>query len=621
MHGTCRRHLTTQSNAPVVHKIQIYEQRPSSCEALTFKAYFKKYELWKTEPKRACDTSNCIGRDSQSRRHWVVEHTKLVRFTLHHPVQQMQGFFYNILLDKISFRDENQLFSTSNTERCYFKECILRGYIQNVDDLQAAIEENAKYQLKSEVDAASAVAILCSMTVQNDEGRFIQQQVPSQFQNVPVTEKIAAVHQQLTDNHIPHLPRWHMMGVPDATQLKVINLLQHPQAHGVHIVTGGPGTGKSYIMQYFASWLAHHDTPVILSATTGAAAYRLAATANTVHSAFSIPAHGRYLRPLAEDDLLYHELNSARAVIIDEMSMLTQQTLGIVYKRMQQACGQDCLARKLLILVGDFYQLPPVCFCKHPDNRICCNCHVITSSVLDNCQVHHLKASHRHASDPDFMKFLTRIRKRQPSQMQLDLLFNDCLVKESDDLDTILSQDITVICTHLKEVDQYNARMLRLRYSATEIEDIAADTNLYSPEVEALPEQYKQSARQWASRIRNSDGLELAVGCSVINTTNADKPNGVVNGAAATVVEVKRRNGIANAIIIKLNSSGLQQTVYRTKRHSYYFGNVLVYCRLGFLVIFLNSQPWNRHSVLNLAQSACCNRHAVTHLKQAVNNA
>jgi hypothetical protein len=44
------------------------------------------------------------------------------RFTAYDPVGTPDGFFYNILLEHVMFRKQDELFSPGNTTRCYFKE-------------------------------------------------------------------------------------------------------------------------------------------------------------------------------------------------------------------------------------------------------------------------------------------------------------------------------------------------------------------------------------------------------------------------------------------------------------------------------------------------------------------
>jgi len=61
------------------------------------------------------------GKDSLS--FIVYKNEKLVRFTNFHHVHNSEGFFYNMLLQKISFCDEKKLLSKQNIHRSYVHEC------------------------------------------------------------------------------------------------------------------------------------------------------------------------------------------------------------------------------------------------------------------------------------------------------------------------------------------------------------------------------------------------------------------------------------------------------------------------------------------------------------------
>lgn len=122
--------------------------------------------------------------------------------------------------------------------------------------------------------------------------------------------------------------------------------------HGVSVITGGPGTGKTTIILAILRCLQDADCKVLLTAPTGRAAKRLSEAtgteANTIHKLLEAGLQGQVsLFQRDADNPL-----EADAVIVDEASMIDIQ---LMYHLL------DALApRTRLILVGDADQLPSV---------------------------------------------------------------------------------------------------------------------------------------------------------------------------------------------------------------------------------------------------------------------
>ncbi len=123
---------------------------------------------------------------------------------------------------------------------------------------------------------------------------------------------------------------------------------------GVLLITGGPGTGKTTILNGVLSLYSQMGLKCLLAAPTGRAAKRLTEVtgreASTIHRLLEAgidPNTGKMFFARDEGNPL-----RADAVIVDEMSMVDVLLLGSLLRAIPP--------RRRLILVGDPDQLPPV---------------------------------------------------------------------------------------------------------------------------------------------------------------------------------------------------------------------------------------------------------------------
>jgi exodeoxyribonuclease V alpha subunit len=118
----------------------------------------------------------------------------------------------------------------------------------------------------------------------------------------------------------------------------------------VSVITGGPGVGKTTLLDTILKILSRHDVSVVLAAPTGRAAKRMTEQtgleAKTIHRLLEIdPEFGAFAR--GRDNLL-----SCDFLVVDETSMVDVPLM--------MALAEALPASSALLLVGDVDQLPPV---------------------------------------------------------------------------------------------------------------------------------------------------------------------------------------------------------------------------------------------------------------------
>jgi hypothetical protein len=222
----------------------------------------------------------------------------------------------------------------------------------------------------------------------------------------------------------------------------------------VVLLTGRAGTGKSH----FIRALVEQDPgfPQALLAPTGLAAMNIGG--QTVHSFFGFPPRpliGSHEKP---NWFFTRTARALRRLIVDEVSMLRADVLDAMDQHLKVARKSSRpFGGVQMLLVGDFYQLPPVV--RGDEGALLeeagyASPYAFSAHVLRDAPVaaHELTEVHRQ-SDRDFIALLSAIREQRGVEDAVAMLNEQCLERA-------LTQRPVLLCATNAVADRYNAQGL-----------------------------------------------------------------------------------------------------------------------------------------------------------------
>lgn len=194
-------------------------------------------------------------------------------------------------------------------------------------------------------------------------------------------------------------------------------------------LTGGAGSGKSYLIRHFMADLSPKEFPIL--ASTGAAAVLLGG--RTFHSFFGLGimegGPDKTFARASEDPRVLRRIAAVEGIVIDEISMIPSSVFETA-ERIAQVARDSHLpwGGMRVIVVGDFAQLPPVT--RNGNRREWCfESPLWSQSGFQTCVLSHNQRVH----DNDFLDVLQDVRHGQITPRVR--CFLDSRMREHDDDD------------------------------------------------------------------------------------------------------------------------------------------------------------------------------------------
>jgi ATP-dependent DNA helicase PIF1 len=300
-------------------------------------------------------------------------------------------------------------------------------------------------------------------------------------------------------------------------------------------LTGPGGVGKSFLIRHIVKTLTEKGKKVAVTALTGCAALLLGHEAKTIHSWAGIGLGKENCATICAGIRKYayktlRRWMTTHTLIIDEVSMMTPEVLELLDNVAQTLRRKPVPFGGLqVILVGDFFQLPPV---NKADDPATPTRFVFESPVWNqlNLRVIQLTEIVRQA-DPVFQKILMEARQGQLSKQSLELLE----ARRKEDWQTLKIRP-TLLFSRRAEVDMINDANLKALKTASKSYKVSTvfDATLPRGQSEDTPE-IQRAIAKLDRDAPYKQTLELKVGTQVMLIYNLDQEKGLVNGSRGVV--------------------------------------------------------------------------------------
>ncbi len=308
-------------------------------------------------------------------------------------------------------------------------------------------------------------------------------------------------------------------------------------------LTGEPGSGKTHTINRYVRYLHSCGIEPAITASTGIAATHIGGM--TIHSWSGIGIKQQLseydLDALSQNERLVRRIRKAHVLIIDEVSMLSAATLSMV----DQVCrtvrhSHEAFGGLQVILVGDFFQLPPVVRRNETDSSMQLDFEnseddlgaqfAYRSPVWNESRmvICYLSEQHRQ-EDAAFLNVLSAIRSAD-----VTLEHRALLKKRHISSTSTLPNKITTLFPHNANVDRINEK---------ELTKLNGDSQVF--------EMYGTGSHVVVTSLTRSclspEHLMLKVGAKVLFTKN-NPEHGFVNGTMGEVVSFE---GPENVPVVK----------------------------------------------------------------------
>lgn len=319
-------------------------------------------------------------------------------------------------------------------------------------------------------------------------------------------------------------------------------------------ITGPGGTGKTRLIKYLVEHAKSVNKKIQVCAMTGCATILLQCNARTLHSWSGIKlAKGpksKVIESVLKNRNAAKAWRSAKILIIDEISMLSKKIFEIIEEIARLTRKSSLPFGGLqVILVGDFFQLPPIGTDGEPDTEQFCFESPVWNIVFKAENHIELKTIFRQ-KDTNYINILMEIRKGEISEKSIKIL------EQRLNIDYDSEKNNGCVPTKLfavrSKVDYVNTLMFsKIQEKEYVFEYIFKNDCLtYLESGKVIPPQILQVCNSLSvaekeyeldQLLNNSQCnriLRLKKGSAIMCTINLDMDNEICNGSQGIVIDI-----------------------------------------------------------------------------------
>lgn len=302
-------------------------------------------------------------------------------------------------------------------------------------------------------------------------------------------------------------------------------------------LTGRGGVGKSYLTAAVIKHYKNELKNVVVLGSTGISAVSVGGV--SVHSffKFGICSNLEELRGLdrkqkSQLSKLKAMLDSCDLIVIDEISMVSASLMEMIRYRL---LSSKFVGR--IMLVGDFYQLPPVLKKESGENSLFSFVYAFSSHAWSEFNLKNIELiKSKRTKDAEFYDVLSKLRVGMLDDFTLNYIAKLCSAKAD-----VTSDDVSVLFGRNKEADELNSLMLNRLETPLERSDAIVsirDENLHEKTLEG-----------WINSLSVPEYLYIKVGAKIIFSAN--KWGEYYNGERGLIMQILKEGKEIQSVVVQ----------------------------------------------------------------------
>jgi ATP-dependent DNA helicase PIF1 len=298
----------------------------------------------------------------------------------------------------------------------------------------------------------------------------------------------------------------------DSIQFEIVTFCFNNTQRNIFI-TGQGGTGKSFMIETICKVAHSFMRNIVVTASTGCAAVNIKGI--TLHSFVGIGLgnekrdYSALLKPDAKKRIQRTDI-----LIIDEVSMINPEYLNKANEVIQKVRNSKSFFGGIqVILVGDFFQLPPV---SKEKKGTLTKKYIFQDEIwtLINPSCHVLKKNYRQIGDEVYTEFLSKMRCGKLTRQEFD---DVCKTLKSKQIPK--DEDVPRLFSRRDDAEHYNTAKLNSLTGA-----------------EYIYESHGVNYQKLENFVNVGKKLVLKLGAGVLLCKNLDLHGGLCNGTYGEVV-------------------------------------------------------------------------------------